>query len=133
MFEAPSVKKIVLAGCMVCAMVLTHKAGTAQNTLSEAELFSVLSGKTWIVSGQSGPQVWIEWRSDGTYCLDTGSGGENNSRSQCGTWQVKDEKFCMLSPSRGVEKCLRAAAAENDMFDAIRDDDSVEYSWSLAK
>jgi len=133
MLTKPSLNKLVLRGTVVCLLTLTTSVSVAQETLSSAELSGMLSGKTWVVSSQGSNQISITWKSDGSYCLDAGGAGENQSRSQCGTWRQEEDKFCMETPNQGPERCLRVAKSGRESFDALNDDGNADFSWSMSR
>lgn len=103
----------------------------AEELLTADELSSILSGKTWIVLGQTGGDIRITWRPDGTYCTESDSGRESQSRSQCGTWRQEQERFCFGVKDQGTDECFRVIRASTKKFDALDDSGNVDFSWSM--
>tara|TARA_Y100001960_G_scaffold323814_1_gene402896 strand:- start:556 stop:915 length:360 start_codon:yes stop_codon:yes gene_type:complete len=117
------------------SMVLTIIQGVnsvvAQEVLVTDELSTILSGKTWIIMGQTGGDVRVTWRSDGTYCTDSESGRESQTSSLCGTWRQEQEKFCFGVKDQGTDECFRVVRAGIKKFNALNDLGNVDFSWSM--
>ena len=103
----------------------------AVEVLTTDELSAILSGKTWIVLGQTGGDIRITWQPDGTYCTELDSGRESQSRSQCGTRRQEQGRFCFGVKDQGTDECFRVIRAGTKKFDALDDSGNVDFSWSM--